>query len=37
MITPILILSSIFIIIAFIVNENNAKYLLSGYNTMSEE
>lgn len=37
MITPILILSSIFIAIAFIVNENNAKYLLSGYNTMSEE
>ena len=35
--TPILILSSIFIAIAFIVNENNAKYLLSGYNTMSEE
>lgn len=37
MITLILILSSIFIVIAFIVNENNAKYLLSGYNTMSEE
>lgn len=35
MITPILILSSIFIAIAFIINENNAKYLLSGYNTMS--
>lgn len=37
MITPILIVSSLFVIIAFIVNENNAKYLLSGYNTMSEE
>lgn len=37
MITPILILSSIFILIAFIVTEKNAKYLLSGYNTMSEE
>lgn len=37
MITPILILSSIFILIAFIVNEKNAQYLLSGYNTMSQE
>lgn len=37
MIIPILILSSIFIIIAFSVTEDNAKYLLSGYNTMSEE
>lgn len=36
MIVPILILSAVFIAIAFIVNENNAKYLLSGYNTMSE-
>ncbi|HLF51034.1 DUF3784 domain-containing protein [Flavobacterium sp.] len=36
MIVPILILSAIFFAIAFIVNENNAKYLLSGYNTMSE-
>ncbi|WP_298153607.1 DUF3784 domain-containing protein [Flavobacterium sp.] len=36
MILPILILSAIFIAIAFTVNENNAKYLLSGYNTMSE-
>ena len=36
MIVPILILSAIFIAIAFIINENNAKYLLSGYNTMSE-
>lgn len=37
MIVPILVLSSIFVTLAFIVNENNAKYLLSGYNTMSEE
>lgn len=37
MIIPILILSLIFIIVAFSVTENNAKYLLSGYNTMSEE
>lgn len=37
MIPPVLILSSIFIVIAFIVNENNAKYLLSGYNTMSDQ
>jgi uncharacterized protein DUF3784 len=37
MITPIIILSSFFIAIAFIVNESNAKTLLSGYNTMSEE
>ena len=36
MLVPILILSAIFIAIAFFVNENNAKYLLSGYNTMSE-
>lgn len=36
MIAPILLLSSIFVVIAFIVDENNAKYLLSGYNTMSE-
>lgn len=37
MITPIFVVSIIFIGIAFIVNENNAKYLLSGYNMMSEE
>jgi hypothetical protein len=36
MIKLILILSSILIAIAFIVTENNAKYLLSGYNTMPE-
>ena len=37
MIIPILILSTVFIAIAFIVNENNADQLLSGYNTMSKE
>lgn len=37
MITPILIISSIFFAIAFIITENNAPYLLSGYNTMSKE
>lgn len=36
MLVPILIISALFIAIAFIVNENNAKYLLSGYNTMSD-
>jgi hypothetical protein len=35
--TVITIVSMIFIFIAFIVNENNAKDLLSGYNTMSED
>ena len=30
-------MSLLFIAIAFIVTENNAKYLLSGYNTMEEE
>lgn len=30
-------ISLIFIAIGFILTENNAKYLLSGYNTMSEE
>src|SRR5690606_13530263 len=36
MIYIITFLSLVFIGIAFLVNENNAKYLLSGYNTMSE-
>jgi len=36
MIIGIIILSLLFIGIGFIVTENNAKYLLSGYNTMSE-
>ncbi|MFL9830812.1 DUF3784 domain-containing protein [Flavobacterium sp. ST-87] len=30
-------MSLLFIAIGFIVNENNAKYLLAGYNTMSDE
>ncbi|MFB9052776.1 DUF3784 domain-containing protein [Formosa undariae] len=30
-------MSILFIIIEFIVTENNAKYLLSGYNTMSDD
>lgn len=37
MIIAITFLSLIFIGIAFLVTENNAKYSLSGYNTMSEE
>ncbi len=37
MLFPIVLLSVIFIAIGFIVTENNAKYLLSGYNAMSEE
>lgn len=37
MIISITLLSLIFIGIAFLVTENNAKYLLSGYNTMSEQ
>ncbi len=37
MLFSILIVSVIFIAIGFILTENNAKYLLSGYNTMSEE
>ena len=37
MIYVILGLSILFIVIGFIVTENNAKYVLSGYNTMSEE
>jgi len=30
-------MSLLFVAIGFIVTENNAKYLLSGYNTMNEE
>ncbi len=37
MIIAITVLSLIFIGVGFIVTENNAKYLLSGYNTMSKE
>lgn len=37
MIVSVIILSSVFIGIAFLVNKDNAKYLLSGYNTMTDE
>lgn len=37
MIIAIFIISIIFISIAFFINENNAKDLLSGYNTMTDE
>lgn len=37
MIYVILFLSFLFTVIGFIVTETNAKYLLSGYNTMSEK
>ena len=37
MIVPIIILSAIFIGISIFINKNNAKDLLSGYNTMTEE
>ena len=36
MIVPAIILSVIFVSLGFIVTKNNTKYLLSGYNTMSE-
>lgn len=37
MITVFVGISLLFIAIGFIVTENNAKYVLSGYNTMNEE
>lgn len=37
MLFPILIISILITGVGFLVTENNAKYLLSGYNTMSEE
>ncbi len=37
MMIVILLLSILFFIIGFILNQSNAKYLLSGYNTMSVE
>jgi hypothetical protein len=37
MIYAILGTSLLFVAIGFIVDEKNAKYLLSGYNTMNEE
>ena len=33
----VLFCEMIFVIIAYTINEKNAKYLLSGYNTMSKE
>ena len=37
MVYSIVGISLLFIAIAFLVTENNAKYLLAGYNTMNEE
>jgi len=37
MIFAIIFVSLVFISVGFIINERNAKYLLAGYNTMSEE
>ena len=36
-ILPIIFVNIIFIVIAFGINKKNAKYLLAGYNTMSNE
>ena len=33
----VLFVDVIFILIAYLVNKNNAKYLMAGYNTMSVE
>jgi len=33
----VLFVDVIFILIAYLVNKNNAKYLLAGYNTISKE
>ena len=37
MIYLLVILSLVFVAVGFILTENNAKYMLSGYNTMTEE
>lgn len=37
MIVPLIIVNVCFLWIAFGINEHNAKYLLSGYNTMTEK
>lgn len=37
MMYPIIGMSLFFVALAFLVTENNAKYLLAGYNTMNEE
>lgn len=34
---PVILIDVIFILIAFIINKHNAKYLLAGYNTMTIE
>lgn len=37
MMIVVILLSLLFFFIGFIINQNNAKYLLSGYNTLSKE
>lgn len=37
MIIPAILLSAVFISMGFLVTKNNARYILSGYNTMSEQ
>ena len=37
MVVLIILLSCFFVLVAFLVTVNNAKYLLAGYNTMSTE
>lgn len=37
MVTIIIIFAVLYIVIGYLVTENNAKYILAGYNTMSEE
>ena len=34
---PVIFVSVLYISISYFINQDNAKYLLSGYNTMSEE
>lgn len=34
---PVIIIDVIFLLVVLVVNKQNAKYLLSGYNTMSTE
>lgn len=34
---PVVFTAMLFVLIAYFINEENAKYLLAGYNTMSEE
>ena len=34
---PVIFVSVLYILISYFINQDNAKYLLSGYNTMSEE